>query len=305
MAKISSLTDNTNQIVYPQTKANAVIMEDSTTVENAIAQRPKMVLSAEEPASTIADNTLYGVYGDVGQITTGEIADSAVTTAKIASSAVTEAKLGTGAVTADKLGSSAVTTAKINSLAVTTAKIANGAVTGVTNSATSIGSAKLALDTVGTPNLRDGAVTSDKVDWTTFALPAATKYGSADITISASGSYNGQNYTGLNRITTNNSEYFEASTYGITVKKAGLYLVSGYINLDLSSNAVQWRMQGTGITAGTIDIGEQIGMAGFFFPAQIAQYSANTNVYPVLAFQKSGSVISRGVRSYITIIKIG
>lgn len=158
MAKISSLTDNTNQIVYPQTKANAVIMEDSTTVENAIAQRPKMVLSAEEPASTIADNTLYGVYGDVGQITTGEIADSAVTTAKIASSAVTEAKLGAGAVTTDKLGSSAVTTAKI----------ANGAVTGVTNSATSIGSAKLALNTVGTPNLRDGAVTSDKVDWTTL-----------------------------------------------------------------------------------------------------------------------------------------
>ena len=158
MAKISSLTDNTNDIVYPQTKANAVIMEDSSTVENAVNQRPKLILSASEPTGVVPENTLYGVFGDVGQITTGEIADSAVTTAKIASSAVTDTKLATNAVTTDKIASTAVTTAKI----------ANGAVTGVTNTATSIGTAKLALNTVGTPNLRNASVTSDKIDWTTM-----------------------------------------------------------------------------------------------------------------------------------------
>lgn len=158
MAKISSLIDNTSDIIYPQTKANAVIMEDSSTVENAVNQRPKLVLSASEPTGVVPENTLYGVFGDVGQITTGEIADSAITTAKIASSAITDTKLATDAVTTDKIANASVTTAKI----------ADGAITGVTNTATSVGSTKLALNTIGTPNLRDGAVTSDKIDWETI-----------------------------------------------------------------------------------------------------------------------------------------
>lgn len=264
MAKISSLTDNTNQIVYPQTKANAVIMEDSTTVENAIAQRPKMVLSAEEPASTIADNTLYGVYGDVGQITTGEIADSAVTTAKIASSAVTEAKLGTGAVTADKLGSSAVTTAKINSLAVTTAKIANGAVTGVANSATSIGSAKLALNTVGTPNLRDGAVTSDKVDWTTLGASLAYYKKLDSRTTVSGGNYNYKEIVGL--------------TQSVPTVSGATYI--------LISNA-------TGNAPGATDTyirpyinGTATGGSGIFTPAGGGQWG---NVTKIISFTATGS----------------
>lgn len=62
----------------------------------------------------------------------------------------------------------AVSTGAISSQAVTNPKIENGAVNGVENDATAIGTAKLALDTVGTPNLRDASVTSDKIDFTTF-----------------------------------------------------------------------------------------------------------------------------------------
>lgn len=62
----------------------------------------------------------------------------------------------------------AVSTTAISNQAVTNPKIENGAVNGVANDATAIGTAKLALDTVGTPNLRDESVTSDKIDWTTI-----------------------------------------------------------------------------------------------------------------------------------------
>lgn len=62
----------------------------------------------------------------------------------------------------------AVSTGAISSQAVTNPKIENGAVNGVENNATAIGTAKLALDTVGTPNLRDKSVTSDKIDFATF-----------------------------------------------------------------------------------------------------------------------------------------
>ena len=62
----------------------------------------------------------------------------------------------------------AVSTTAISNQAVTNPKIENGAVNGVANDATAIGTAKLALDTVGTPNLRDASVTSDKMDWATL-----------------------------------------------------------------------------------------------------------------------------------------
>lgn len=55
-----------------------------------------------------------------------------------------------------------------------TDNLANGAVTGVANNATSIGTAKLALNTVGTPNLRNQSVTSDKIDWPTLGTQVAT-----------------------------------------------------------------------------------------------------------------------------------
>ena len=129
MAKISSLTDNSNEIVYPQTRANAVIMGDGTTAEASINLRPKMVLSSEDPASTIDDNTLYGVYGETGQITNEDLSDSCVTTPKLAASSVTTAKIASGAVTTAKIATGAVTTSQLGGASVTTAKLAENAVT--------------------------------------------------------------------------------------------------------------------------------------------------------------------------------
>lgn len=129
MAKISSLTDNSNEIVYPQTRANAVIMGDGTTAEASINLRPKMVLSSEDPASTIDDNTLYGVYGETGQITNEDLSDSCVTTPKLAASSVTTAKIASGAVTTAKIATGAVTTSQLGGASVTTVKLAENAVT--------------------------------------------------------------------------------------------------------------------------------------------------------------------------------
>ena len=66
-----------------------------------------------------------------------------------------------GAVTTDLLANSAVTTAKINASAITNAKLATAA--------------------VQTTNILDGAVTSDKIDWTTlpYKMDAWTGYLSA------------------------------------------------------------------------------------------------------------------------------
>lgn len=129
MAKISSLTDNSNEIVYPQTRANAVIMGDGTTAEASINLRPKMVLSSEDPASTIDDNTLYGVYGETGQITNEDLSDSCVTTPKLAASSVTTAKIASGAVTTAKIATGAVTASQLGSSSVTTVKLASNSVT--------------------------------------------------------------------------------------------------------------------------------------------------------------------------------
>lgn len=67
----------------------------------------------------------------------------------------------------------AISTGAISSQAVTSAKIANGNVTGVANNATVVGNTQLALDTVGTPNLRNQSVTSQKIDWATMNADGA------------------------------------------------------------------------------------------------------------------------------------
>ena len=54
-----------------------------------------------------------------------------------------------------------------------------GSITGVTNSATSVGTAKIALDTIGTPNLRDSAVSSAKI---ADSAVTAGKIGSSAVT---------------------------------------------------------------------------------------------------------------------------
>lgn len=163
MAKINSLVDNSNEVVYPQTRSTAVIMSDGTTAEASIASRPKLILSSEDPAETIDDNTLYGVYGELGQITADDIADSAVQTGKIANSAVTTDKVSNGAITTAKLASEAVTTSQLGGSAVTTAKISDSAVT----------NAKIAASTI----------TAAKCDWSTF-LDKIYPVGSIYMTVS-------------------------------------------------------------------------------------------------------------------------
>ena len=158
MAKIQNLIDKDGNIVYPQTSADATLMEDGTTAQQAILERPKLITSTEEPAELVPEDSIYGVVGETGQITTPEIADGAVTTAKLASSAVTTAKIASSAVTADKLASDAVTTAKILDKNVTQAKLADGAV----------GTTQISNNAITKDKIANGAVTSDKIDWTTI-----------------------------------------------------------------------------------------------------------------------------------------
>lgn len=79
-----------------------------------------------------------------------------------------DGKISIGDVQYTDLVANSVRTAAIQDLNVTTAKIANGAITGAANTATSVGSTKLALATVGTPNLRDDAVTPAKMNLTSL-----------------------------------------------------------------------------------------------------------------------------------------
>lgn len=79
-------------------------------------------------------------------------------------------KIDLGDVQSTDMTANSVTTNAITDLNVTTAKLANGAVTGVANNASVIGTAKLALDTVGTPNLRDDSVTMAKMNYTGYGV---------------------------------------------------------------------------------------------------------------------------------------
>ena len=102
----------------------------------------------------------------------------------------------------------AVSTTAISNQAVTNPKIENGAVTGVANDATAIGTAKLALDTVGTPNLRDESVTSDKIDWATLCPGAVVEsYGQITSSTTITPSQNGFLVGKLRIWRTNNYAY--------------------------------------------------------------------------------------------------
>lgn len=113
---------------------------------------------------------------------------------------------------------------KIADLGVTTAKIANGAVTGVANDATVIGSAKLALNTVGTPNLRNKSVTTQKINWDTIrtAVPFI---------------YNSNLTTGTVNVTSD-----KGNTYTLETGNGGtaLKVIAGGENIQRFTQIVSW-----------------------------------------------------------------
>lgn len=97
MSKITNLEDKNNNIVYPITVTDAVVMSDKTTkVEDAINARAKINVTDTDvgEGATLASGEFLAVYGEGGQVQTTDIANSAVNTAKIANNAVTTAKIG-------------------------------------------------------------------------------------------------------------------------------------------------------------------------------------------------------------------
>lgn len=91
-----------------------------------------------------------------GSVDTDALADGAVTTPKLADSSVSTNKIVNYAVTTNKIADNAVTGTKFANNSITTAKLAPYAVT----------NEKLGYLSVGTLNLQNGAVTSDKMEST-------------------------------------------------------------------------------------------------------------------------------------------
>jgi len=166
-------------------------------------------VAANNLGNLAALDTVGSAQIDGSAITAAKLADGAVTTDKIVDAAVTEAKLATGAVTANKLGNNAVTSSKIQANSVTHAKyqlINNNTILGndsglgsvpqaltttevrtmlnVADGATANTGALADLDTVGTTQIDDDAVTAAKLA-DTAVTPGS--YTSADITVDAQG----------------------------------------------------------------------------------------------------------------------
>jgi len=109
-----------------------------------------------------------------GQITSGQIADTAITEVKIANAAITNAKIAvdavqgdviaTGAITETKITDSAITSAKISAGAVIAGKIATNAITATNIQSSAITTDKLAASAVTSDKITSGAITTAKLD---------------------------------------------------------------------------------------------------------------------------------------------
>lgn len=86
---IKTLKEDNGDITYPQTKAGAVLLDNGSDLETALA--------AKADASTVNQKIT------VGDVQSTDIVANAVTTAKITDGAVTTSKLAKGAVTSDKI----------------------------------------------------------------------------------------------------------------------------------------------------------------------------------------------------------
>lgn len=170
------ITTNTGAVVltltaeslFPQGSVGGTPTVSSSDTSIATVSASAFVLNSDSTA-VISDITITGVAIGTSTITVsftdpGTVAHSVTATVTVEAPDYLDQsglrhfwdkikslfiKNENGAVTTDLLANSAVTTAKINASAITNAKLATAA--------------------VQTTNILDGAVTSDKIDWTTLA----------------------------------------------------------------------------------------------------------------------------------------
>ena len=86
---IKTLKEDNGDITYPQTKAGAVLLNNGSDLETALA--------AKADASTVNQKIT------VGDVQSTDIVANAVTSAKLADNAITTPKIADGAVTSDKI----------------------------------------------------------------------------------------------------------------------------------------------------------------------------------------------------------
>ena len=175
----------------------------------------------------------------------------------------------------------AVSTTAISNQAVTNPKIENGAVNGVANDATAIGTAKLALDTVGTPNLRNESVTSNKIDWPTLG----NKH-----------TYEDNGGTVLN---------YYRGILGITCDVAGTYLVIGsFSGYGANSGAyVQAKIDVGGVAYGETTTGTSDGRAQVTIVSQLTLNAGDkVDLYGLCS---AGTLNLSGRHNTLSMIRIG
>lgn len=225
------ITTNTGAVVltltaeslFPQGSVGGTPTVSSSDTSIATVSASAFVLNSDSTA-VISDITITGVAIGTSTITVsftdpGAVAHSVTATVTVEAPDYLDQsglrhfwdkikslfiKNENGAVTTDLLANSAVTTAKINASAITNAKLATAA--------------------VQTTNILDGAVTSDKIDWTT--LPSYVSHLTNNVTLSTS-------YRALNTL---------------TIAEAGSYFVAGYAGFfrTASSESSEFQMQITG-----------------------------------------------------------
>ena len=98
-----------------------------------------------------------------GQITTVQIANTAITTDKIATNAITAEKITANAITSDKIIANAITSDKITANAITSGQIQAGAITATQIAAGAVTAGKLAADSVTATNIAAGSIQADKI----------------------------------------------------------------------------------------------------------------------------------------------
>lgn len=135
---IKTLKEDNGDITYPQTKAEAVLLNNGSDLETALAA--KADASTVNQKITVGDVQSTDIVANA--VTTAKIADSNVTAAKLASNSVETAKIADGAVTSDKLAWSALTSYHL---------LRNTGTINVTNTAlTNIASLTFTCDKAGT-----------------------------------------------------------------------------------------------------------------------------------------------------------
>jgi hypothetical protein len=108
----------------------------------------------------LADGTVTSAKILDGTLTAEDISDGSIIAVKVADGAVTTIKLADGVITTDKMDDEAVTTAKIADGAIVTIKLADGSVTSAKIVDGTVTAADLADNAIITAKISDGAVTT-------------------------------------------------------------------------------------------------------------------------------------------------